>query len=81
MEKAKINGAGARAILRGAPVAKMLAREAEIIAEAAGPGFDSSSEVGPNRARAEVYARTVAARRAEARSRVLTIAMGSRMRK
>lgn len=81
MAKAKINSAGARTILRSAEVRRMLEAEARTMAALAGPGFEASSEVGPNRARAEVYARSMAARKAEAQSRALTIALGSRRRK
>lgn len=81
MAKAKINSAGARKLLRSEEVRRMLEAEARTMAALAGPGFAATSEVGPNRARAEVFARSVAARKAEAESRALTIAMGSRRRK
>lgn len=81
VQKVKINSAGARALLKSSKVQKFLADEAGKIADAAGPGMDSSSEVGPNRARAEVFTRTSAARRAEARDRSLTQAATSRKRR
>jgi hypothetical protein len=71
----KMSAAGARAILKSGEVQAFLKAKADRIAAAAGAGFESSSMVGPNRARASVITATAKARRAEATNRSLTRAI------
>lgn len=71
----KLNRAGVRELLRSKEVQDDLAARAERIAAAAGDGFDASSFVGANRARASVMAVSIEARIAEAKDRTLTRAI------
>lgn len=73
--KVVLNREGVRALLRSPEVQADLARRAAAIAEAAGPGHETDSDVGKTRARAWVWTATRAARRAEATSRTLTSAI------
>jgi hypothetical protein len=77
MAKVDVNmsAAGARAILKSGEVLAFLKAKADRIAAAAGAGFESSSMIGPNRARASVITATAKARRAEATNRSLTRAI------
>ena len=52
--KVKMNPAGARALLRSPEVRDFLEAQAKRMAAEAGPGYEARSEVGPNRARAQV---------------------------
>lgn len=70
-----MNKPNIRKLLRSPEMLADLERRAERIAAAAGPGFEVDSEVGPNRARAAVIARTGEARHAEATRRALTQAI------
>lgn len=64
-------------LLKSPAVKADLERRAQAIATAAGDGMEVDSEVGPNRARASVRTATYAARRAEAKDRALTKALGA----
>jgi hypothetical protein len=68
----KLNRAGLRDLLRSPEVRRDLERRARQIATAAGPGFESDSEIGRNRARASVWTATLEAMVAEATDRALT---------
>jgi hypothetical protein len=70
-----LNRAGVRELLKCPGVQADLARRAERIAAAAGPGMVAESYVGRNRARSRVYTQTPEARRAEASDRTLTRAI------
>lgn len=70
-----LNRSGVRKLLRSDEVRRDLERRAERIAAAAGPGFEADSEIGRNRARAEVRADTLEAKIVEARHRRLTRSM------
>lgn len=52
--KVKMNAAGARALMKSPEVRDYLEQQAKRMAAEAGPGYDGWSEVGPNRARAQV---------------------------
>lgn len=69
----RLNSAGVRDLLRS--LEPDLAARAARIARAAGPGFESSSTSGRNRALAQVWAETPEAMRAEAKDRALTRAI------
>ena len=71
----RVNTSGAQSILKSSEVRAFLKAKADRIAAAAGAGFESSSMVGPNRARASVITATAKARRAEAKDRALTRAL------
>jgi len=71
----RLNRAGVRALLRGSEVQRDVERRASRIKSAAGSGYDSTSEVGPNRARAEVRTADMATRRREAESQSLLRAL------
>ena len=61
--KAKLNTKGFRELRNDPKVIADLEARAKRIAEAAGPGFEASSQAAPNRGRASVVAGTLAARR------------------
>lgn len=69
--KVVINHAGIRALLRSPAVAQDLLRRAQRIAAAAGPGYEASVNVGPNRARASVITASPAAIRDNAKNQTL----------
>lgn len=71
----KLKKAGMRELLRGAATLALMESHARPIAAAAGPGMVVESEVGPNRARAEVRTDTFEARHAEATTRNLSTAV------
>jgi hypothetical protein len=71
----KLNSAGIRQLLRSSEMEADLRRRAERIAATAGEGFEASSMVGPNRARASVITTTYEAMAAEAQERRLTRAI------
>jgi hypothetical protein len=73
--KIEMNSEGARELLRSPEVAAELERRAQLIAAAAGPGFEVDARLGANRARASVRAATLEARKAEAEERTLTRAL------
>lgn len=73
--KIKLNRAGIRQLLKLPEVQADLARRAQAIATAAGPGMEVNQQIGANRARASVRTETTAARLAEARDRTLTRAI------
>lgn len=75
MNDVAINRKGIRTILRSAEMRAMLERHATRIARNAGPGHETDSAVGRNRARASVIAATPEARRAEQTRRALTRAL------
>jgi hypothetical protein len=64
-----------RHILKGRATEADLLRRAQRIAEAAGPGMEVNTNIGPSRARASVVTATSAAMRAEASDRALTRAI------
>jgi hypothetical protein len=68
----KLNSRGVREILRSREVLSDLERRARNIADAAGPGHEVDSEIGPNRARASVRTDSIDAMLAEATDRTLT---------
>lgn len=68
----KLNRSGMRQLLRSPEIQADMERRARQIAGAAGEGMAVESEVGPNRARAEVRTDTFEARRAEATDRRLS---------
>lgn len=70
-----LNSAGVEELLKSEEVRADLERRARNIAEAAGDGFEASSEIGINRARAEVRADTIEAKQAETTERRLTAAI------
>lgn len=71
----ELKARGMKQLLRSKEVADDIANRAGAVAARAGAGFVVDASVGKNRARASVYAGTFAARRAEARSRVLLSAV------
>lgn len=71
----KLNKAGMRELLRSTGVQQDMERRARQIAAAAGDGMAVESEIGPNRARAEVRTDTFEAMHAEATSRSLSSAV------
>ena len=71
----KLNKAGMRELLRSQAVQQDMERRARLIAAAAGDGMAVESEIGPNRARAEVRTDTFEARHAEATTRNLSTAV------
>lgn len=77
MAKMKIvlNRRGLRQLLQSSEVRSDIERRAQNIANAAGPGHEIDSEIGPNRARASVRTDTVDAMIAEATGRTLTRAI------
>jgi hypothetical protein len=75
LEKLKLNPAGVKELLKSEGVLADLADRADAIAEAAGPGFESDWERGPNRARASVRTTDFESRKAEAKDRALTRAI------
>jgi hypothetical protein len=66
---------GPRQLRQSAAVQADLKRRADRIAARAGPGMETSSQVGRNRARASVITATAEAMRNEATSRSLTRAI------
>lgn len=70
-----LNRRGVRELLRSPEIQSDLERRAGNIAQAAGPGHEVDSEVGPNRARAAVITDTVQAMISEAANRSLTRAI------
>lgn len=73
-----ITDPGARKFLNSTGMRALLTKEARRLAQAAGPGFVATeADTGQTRARAAVIAATYAARRAEARDRTLSRALGS----
>lgn len=72
--KVVVNRQGVSELLK-VTVAPLLKEIADDIDAAAGPGFEVNTEVGPNRARAEVRTATLEARLAEAKDRALTRAI------
>lgn len=68
----KLNKSAMRDLLRSQGVQADMERRARQIAAAAGPGMAVDSQVGPNRARAEVRTETFEAMHAEATSRTLS---------
>lgn len=62
-------------MLRSPEVQRELARRADAIAKAAGPGMRANVYQGQDRARARVWTGTVEARKAEAEDRALTRAI------
>lgn len=73
--RVELNHRAVRELLRSEAVRADLARRAQAIAAAAGPGNEAHSKIGPNRARAEVVTKTFAARYQEATQRTLTRAI------
>lgn len=71
----KLNKAGVRELLRSPEVLAELRRRADLIAAAAGDGFEAEATTGPQRARASIRTGTHAARKAEATDRALTAAL------
>lgn len=68
---------GVNRVMKSPGVADLLTRRAQEIARDAGPGFEAEGDNShPWIARAWVRAATPAARRAEARNKVLTKALG-----
>lgn len=76
----KLNRKGVRQILRSPQVEADLKRRAENVAQQAGEGFEVDTFVGKNRARADVFTATHAARKAEAEERALTRAIDAARR-
>lgn len=70
-----LNRAAVRELLRSPEVKANLEARAQRIAAAAGPGHETDSETGPNRARAAVFTATAEARHAEATTRNLSRAL------
>lgn len=70
-----LNRKGIKDLLRSEGTRHDLKKRADRIAAQAGPGLVAHSEIGPNRARAEVVTDTMEARYAEATSRALTRAI------
>lgn len=68
----ELNRAGIKSLLKAPGVQADVTARAERIRNAAGPGHDTSSVIGINRARATVITVDWAARHAEARDRNLT---------
>ncbi len=73
--KVTLNNAEFRKLRTSAPVVADLKRRLDNIAAAAGPGMRVRVSSGGSRARGTVYTATMAARRREARDRVLTKAL------
>lgn len=71
----ELDSAGIEALLRSPEVVADLQRRADAIAAAAGPGMRATVYQGRDRARAEVWTGTYAARDAEAEGRALTRAL------
>ena len=71
----KLRPGAVRSLLRSPEMRRDLEQRADRIANAAGPGFESDSAVGRNRARATVWTDTFEARYAEATTRDLTRAI------
>lgn len=76
--KIELNYAGIGKLLKDPAIQRMLGDIAAHIAAAAGPGFESSSTIGRNRALAMAWAETYEAMRAEAKDRALSRAFASR---
>lgn len=70
-----LNSPGWRKLLRSGAAEQRLEAHADSIAAAAGEGNSVHTEIGPNRARAEVVTTTWPARAAEARRQNLTRAI------
>lgn len=68
----RLTRSGPRQVRQSAGVQADLARRAQAIAAAAGPGMEASARQGRTRARASVITTTYEAMRAEARGRRLT---------
>jgi hypothetical protein len=66
---------GPRQLRQSAAVQADMARRAQKIAAAAGPGMEATAQVGKTRARASVITATAEARRNEATARALTRAI------
>lgn len=75
ISRIEIKRAGIRAMLKHPGVLADVAARASRIASAAGPGMETSSMVGVNRARASVITATAAARKAEAEHMALSRAL------
>jgi len=75
MLKLKLNTKTVGDLLRGQEMQSDLKRRASAIASAAGDGFESETDVGPNRAHASVWTATREAVLAEANDRALTRAL------
>lgn len=73
--KVKLNNAAVRELLRSPEVLAELQRRADLIAAAAGDGFEVDASTGPQRARASIRTGTYPARKAEAVDHVLTAAL------
>lgn len=69
--RVKINSSAARALLKSPEVREYLESQAERMAADAGRGYRASSEVGPNRARAQVETVSENAERDNARNNTL----------
>ena len=76
MADLKINRSIVRALLKDPGLERHLLAEAEKIAARAGAGFEASSRIGKNRARASVMTRSVHAIRSEAKHGTLSKAAG-----
>lgn len=70
--RVQLNSSGVRQLLRSPEVQADLHRRAKAIANRAGPGFATDSDVSGTRARAWVWTDTFEAMRAEATNRTLT---------
>jgi len=70
--RVKVSSRSARSLLQSPAVLADLTARARRIASAAGSGMDVSSEVGPNRARAQVATGNFVARRREATRKALS---------
>jgi hypothetical protein len=71
----KLTRTGPRQVRQSAGVAANMASRAQRIANAAGPGMEAGSNMGPTRARGSVVTATAEAMRAEASHRSLTRAV------
>ena len=71
----KVNSSEVRRVLRSPEVLAELSNRGGRVAAAAGSGFEVKPSVGRNRARVAVVAATKSARRAEAKSGVLSKAL------
>ncbi|SEC54940.1 hypothetical protein [Arthrobacter woluwensis] len=75
--RVKLNQRGFRELRNAPPVVAFLESQAERVANAAGPGFETDTHTGGARARVAIYPDTEEAYRAEAKYGALSKAVGS----
>lgn len=66
-----LNSAGVRALLRSDEMQEVLAERARAVQQRCGPGYESDTYVGKNRANAMVWAETHRAKRDNAKNNTL----------